>query len=298
MNSIIPDSVPEGQLDKWKPFFSGFPKDTIFGAADSNSEGWNRRSGGGFFQVNHLFSNLEDMAYLLRLSFILRRIIKFTGSPRDRAIQDSELLNGLCSPYPSRQRLIVTLNEFYASLPEHMKLFLFVRNDAFASDMNHVPMLPSNPRRSSLVIVLNLLFFYSLGKLDIHTGCQIRIANMVYSDPAISQEPPSELCSSAIVGSLLAFDYLSPIGIKAISGISQIWQTLDDEVASRVRVGSQSFYQPPPLPAAMVKIEPPILAPPVFQQKQVAPMQANWTQGGSEQAWQDFQAEFEDEFLL
>jgi hypothetical protein len=71
--------VDHQDRDRWMPFFSGFPTDTIFGASDMNSHPWNQQSI-GFFQVGHLLSKLDEFQCIISLSFITRSCLRFCKS--------------------------------------------------------------------------------------------------------------------------------------------------------------------------------------------------------------------------
>ena len=162
--------------DKWMPYFSGFPKDTIFGANDVNSELWGRQSL-GFFQVGHLFSNLELMSYVIQLSFFTRRALRISTtsstlkpnfSRSSFSSFGSALINSLLPTQNSEvQRMHDSLLVFYENLPINLRLWsnleVFVGENI--KDLSIHCTFAENQPLSSVAVLLNLLYFATMSIL-------------------------------------------------------------------------------------------------------------------------------------
>lgn len=156
----------QGDADKWMPYFSGFPKDTIFGASDVNSELWGRQSL-GFFQVGHLFSRLDDIVHVMQLSFITRRAIRFTIAHPKSNSPLYALLPKVC-----QEGILIhdSLILWYESLPLQFRMWQSLEvlvSDNF-TDLTTYCTLTDGKRLSSVAVLLNLLFFSTLATLHQH----------------------------------------------------------------------------------------------------------------------------------
>jgi hypothetical protein len=159
-----------GESDKWMPFFSGFPKETIFGASDINSKAWAEQAF-GFFQVGHLFSNLNDMLHVVKLSFITRRCIRYSKSPAAPLNTGSPELSYLYNLVPQGPFDIVRIHDFlimwFEELPTEFKLWTSL--DCLISensqDIDRFTILPEGVRLTATGVLANLLFFTSLSVL-------------------------------------------------------------------------------------------------------------------------------------
>ncbi|KAH9269290.1 hypothetical protein BASA83_008652 [Batrachochytrium salamandrivorans] len=156
--------------EKWKPFFSGFPKDTIFGASDFTSDRWSKQSL-GFFQVNHLFSNLDESVHIIRLSYIVRRIIRALHAPEfpplDQATPAAAGIQSICSHSEDITRLHESLLVWYESLPLQLRLFYSLEaiTTGDAQDLAKLFSIKEGERVSGLAVVLNLLLYTAFALL-------------------------------------------------------------------------------------------------------------------------------------
>ncbi|KAJ1343779.1 hypothetical protein BSLG_001671 [Batrachochytrium salamandrivorans] len=139
--------------EKWKPFFSGFPKDTIFGASDFTSDRWSKQSL-GFFQVNHLFSNLDESVHIIRLSYIVRRIIRALHAPEfpplDQATPAAAGIQSIC-------------NHRRYNSPAREPIEAITTGDA--QDLAKLFSIKEGERVSGLAVVLNLLLYTAFALL-------------------------------------------------------------------------------------------------------------------------------------
>ena len=156
--------------DKWMPYFSGFPKDTIFGASDVNSEMWGRQSL-GFFQVGHLFSNLDDMLHVMQLSFLTRRAIRYISSPTSQPKQMTVSVSCMYSLLPDSLNEILRIHDalirWYESLPGDFRMWdsLEVLVSDNYSDLTSYCTLKEGKRLSSTAVLVNMLFFATISIL-------------------------------------------------------------------------------------------------------------------------------------
>ncbi|KAI8896569.1 fungal-specific transcription factor domain-containing protein [Globomyces pollinis-pini] len=155
--------------DKWMPFFSGFPKDTIFGASDVNSECWGRQST-GFFQVNHLFSKSDDITHLMQLSFITRRAIRYVTAPKVPTCQ-TQSVSLLTNLIPTSTSEIVRLHDslilWFESLPIELRFWKSLEGltSNSALEMDNYCSLNADQRLSSTAVLINLLFTATISLL-------------------------------------------------------------------------------------------------------------------------------------
>ncbi|KAI8916142.1 fungal-specific transcription factor domain-containing protein, partial [Gorgonomyces haynaldii] len=161
-NNTIPT-----EMDKWKPYFSGFPKDTIFGGTDLTSERWKQPTM-GFFQVNHLFSDLNEVSHLIQLSFITRRVLRCANRPQKTHMTEGPgyLLGALLPKNDDEaMRLHDVLIAWYVALPPHLRLWVSLESlhrDKVPEEGCSIPM---GKQISSMAVQLNLLFFFTLALL-------------------------------------------------------------------------------------------------------------------------------------
>jgi hypothetical protein len=157
------------EADKWMPYFSGFPKDTIFGASDVTSELWGRLSL-GFFQVGHLFSNLDAFCHIMQLSFFTRRAIRHsTGAvnPSNQTVSASTMYSLLPSPVSEISKIHDSLVLWYENLPSNLRLWQSLEvlvSDNF-SDLSNFYNFKDGERLGSVAVLLNLLFFATISIL-------------------------------------------------------------------------------------------------------------------------------------
>jgi hypothetical protein len=156
-------------MERWKPFFSGFPKDTLFGASDLTSERWSRTSLGDFFQTSHLFSDLGDACHLVSLSFITRRVLRFIRRPESKHPSSTATLlrNLLGSSDPDKELTLLhnTLVEFYANLPARFMYWESLEFLMGERDPGYHCTIPEATRLSAISVMINLLFFYTISLL-------------------------------------------------------------------------------------------------------------------------------------
>ncbi|KAK5673363.1 hypothetical protein QVD99_000812 [Batrachochytrium dendrobatidis] len=157
--------------EKWKPFFSGFPKDTVFGPTDLTSDRWTKQSL-GFFQVNHLFSNLDESMHIIQLSYIVRRIVRSLHAP---ALPKSTKLNGHTAPAlqslsntgDDMQSLHTSLLVWYEGLPLHFRLFhsLEATTTIDVQGLAKFCSIKEGRRVCGMMVMLNLLLFSAFALL-------------------------------------------------------------------------------------------------------------------------------------
>lgn len=155
-------------MDRWKPFFSGIPKDNLFAGTESTNERWTVEKPRDFFQVSHLFSSLDEVCHLVQLSFITRRVIRFVKKMESSTPNDAvNVLHNLFSPKSDNEsgEIHDALINFYHLLPAEYRLwasFEFLTGDCDPSSHCSVR---KGSRMSALSVNINLLFFYSLALL-------------------------------------------------------------------------------------------------------------------------------------
>ena len=170
--------------DKWMPYFSGLPKDTIFGAGDANSELWARQTL-GFFQVGHLFSDLEMMGYVMQVTFFTRRALRLSmvsskpnmfASSTTNASSSSlgkSLINSLLLNNSEEvEQIHNSLLTFYENLPPSLGLWsslqVFV-SENIQDPSTYCTFTEMQPL-GSLTVLLNLLYFATLAILHQKRG--------------------------------------------------------------------------------------------------------------------------------
>ncbi|KAJ3274132.1 hypothetical protein HDV01_003415 [Terramyces sp. JEL0728] len=188
--------------DKWMPFFSGFPKDTIFGASDMSSECFARPSV-GFLQVNHLFSKLENTAHLIELSYITRRVIRFNSLrslPEPRAIVPASLYSLLSTNNLDINRIHDTMILWYENLPSDLRLWgnLEVLVTGNEVEMNTLCTVKDGVRLSSIAVIINILYFATLSLLHQRNAESSELSTQPDQPPAVSK-PHSFKTSSSML---------------------------------------------------------------------------------------------------
>lgn len=172
MFSPLSANIPFVADKKWLPYFSGFPKDTIFGASDVNSVAWGRQSF-GFFQVGHLFSSLDDMGHILQLSFLVRRAVRFSihgsSSSANKSDRDSGSIIASClySVLPTRQQEFVKIHEalivWWHQLPASYRFWDSLDVGGGGNDALKRLCISNNPLPPSPnTVLINLMFFAAL----------------------------------------------------------------------------------------------------------------------------------------
>nr|KAJ3421332.1 hypothetical protein HK105_003840 [Polyrhizophydium stewartii] len=188
---------PGGEdLDKWKPFFSGFPKDTIFGPSDFTSDRWSKKSI-GFFQVNHLFSSLDDTSHLVQLCFIVRRILRFLhAAPSIPSIHTlpttTACMYSLIGTPVDVVRLHESLLVWYENLPVPFRLFHSLEALAAADpqDLGKFCSIKEGERVSGTVVTLNLLLFSAFALLH-QRNAEATAINFEDDEAQSAQQPLS-----------------------------------------------------------------------------------------------------------
>lgn len=176
--------------DKWMPYFSGLPKDTIFGAGDANSELWARQTL-GFFQVGHLFSDLEIMGYVMQITFFTRRALRlsmasskpniFASAANSSSSLGKSLINSLL-PNNSEEveQIHNSLLTFYENLPPSLGLWsslqVFVSENI--QDLSTYCTFTDMQPLGSLTVLLNLLYFSTLAILHQKKGSSPSLYNV------------------------------------------------------------------------------------------------------------------------
>ena len=163
-------------LDKWKPFFSGYAKDTIFASTDVSSERWSRRST-GYFQVQHMFSDMASYTHFVQLSFIVRKIIRISKSQHNESKLKSNPTNlseACLAAINTESRDILRLHEsllvWYESLPTPFRIFntLEALTTSNSADITQFSAIQPGDRVSGTVVLLNVMFFAAFAIL--HEG--------------------------------------------------------------------------------------------------------------------------------
>jgi hypothetical protein len=157
----------EQNTEKWMPFFSGFPKDTIFGASDLSSDVFSKESY-SFFQIGHLFSDMNAFAHVIQLSFLTRRAIRLVqGFDNGKVEEKYKFLSQLISSkIGSLERLHDSLIMWFEHLPLEYKLWNNL-NVCLSENMDAIDSLSANQgkRLSPLGVLLNMLFFCTMSIL-------------------------------------------------------------------------------------------------------------------------------------
>jgi hypothetical protein len=154
------------EFETWKPFFSGYPKSTIFIDTDYMSERWSKTNEADFYQVMHLMSDLNETCYLVQLSYLTRRVHRYNrrsdnSNSTNKTSASFKHLNA--SSKDEIMDLHNSLIEWYHSIPRDLRLW---------ESLDVLLAVEPNPRLSfhavvggrlsSTCILINLLFFYSL----------------------------------------------------------------------------------------------------------------------------------------
>ena len=228
--------------DKWMPFLSGFPTDSMFGALDISS-GWTEKTF-GLFQVGHLFSDQNELELLVNLSVITRRIVRFsklfsrTASTKMVAAHQKFTEDFL--------ELHASLLSYFESLPSKYRIWETLDSLLSEKYEDHFVncLVKEGHRLNHQAIVINLLFFATLSILHqtnelksslVYEGAELETLNLgdfkisgnriaksleilklayygqlfilrkAYGSnpPSITQIPPSEIVASSLVPVLL-----------------------------------------------------------------------------------------------
>jgi hypothetical protein len=241
--------VIDQDKDKWMPFFSGFPNDTLFGAADINSEPWQKQSV-GFFQIGHLYSNLQDISHVVQLSFLTRRAMRFANrsQPTNQPVAPSATcLYSLVDKSNEMHTIHDALMLWFENVPIELRLWksldVVLSEDIHAIDSSTA--LRHGIRLGSSAVLCNALFFSTIAMLH-QTKCRdspqprfkltsflsnagyeskdmVKLAyrgicyllRRVYGQfmpPSLTYIPPSEIVSSSIISALIM-----PIALAMLS---------------------------------------------------------------------------------
>jgi hypothetical protein len=195
------------EFEVWKPFFSGYPKSTIFNDTDFMNERCSKTNSADFYQVMHLMSDLNETCYLIQLSYLTRRVLRLNRRSDD--------LSKINKTLPSFERLnldkdeIIDLHnsliEWYHSIPRDLKVWECL--DVLL-DVETNPRLAFNAatgcKLSATCTMINFLFFYTLTFL--HQVCYC--ANNQKSIEGSQISPPAQYVISEAALSISSLDVI------------------------------------------------------------------------------------------
>ena len=161
----ITDDERRMHHDKWMPFLSGFPTDSIFGASDI-SGGWKEKTF-GLFQVGHLFSDPSQMGIIAQLSVISRQIIRYSKRHAKEVEMRKEASDFLVNTNEKVLEFHNSLIKFYENLPPKHKVWNSLDDLLLqkCEDKERNVFAGQSKRLETQSVVINLLFFATLSIL-------------------------------------------------------------------------------------------------------------------------------------